>query len=95
MDTTPYNNSPEMKRFIKKHEHLWWWVPEAKKEYLKPESVVEALLNYGDVKDVKELFDLLGIKQVAAIFERQIAGPRPNYKPQTINFFRQYFKRHA
>lgn len=57
-------NSPEMKRFIKKHRHLWWWVPEDKKEHLKPASVVEALLTYGDVKDVKELFDLLGIKHL-------------------------------
>ena len=84
-----------MKRFIKKRHYLWWSVPEDKKENLKPEAVVEALLNYGDIKDIKELFDLMGIGPVAAIFMRQIAGPRPNYKPQTINFFRQYFQRHA
>jgi len=95
MENVQNNNNPEMKQFIKKHRNLWWWVPEDKKEHLKPETVVEAILNYGDIKDVKELFDLLGIKQVAAIFERQIAGPRPNYRPQTINFFKQYFKRHA
>jgi hypothetical protein len=88
-------NSPEIKEFIKEHGYLFWWVPEKDKENLSPRSLVEAILNYGNEKDVKKLFELLGINTVAEIFYRYTAGPRSNYFPRTKHFFTLYFKRHA
>ena len=88
-------HSPELREFIKEHSYLWWWVPEEKKENLSLDSVVEAILNYGNIKDIKRLFDLIGTEKTAEIFFKQISGIRPNYSKRTINFFKLYFHRHA
>ncbi|MBK7380851.1 MAG: hypothetical protein IPJ03_17975 [Ignavibacteriales bacterium] len=61
-------HTPEMKDFIKEHSYLWWWVPEDKKEFLSLDSIVEAILNYGYVKDIKKLFEIVGIEKVSGTF---------------------------
>ena len=92
---TKKENSPELKSFIKEHGYFWWWVPEERKEYLSLNSVVEATLNYGDIYEIKRLFDLIGIEKVSEIFYKQISGKRPNYSKRTINFFKLYFNRNV
>lgn len=87
--------TPEIKRFISENSSLFWWVKPTEKENISINAIVEAILNYGDEKSVKKLFDLLGIKTVANIFKKQIAGRRVNYHPRTVHFFNLYFKRHA
>ncbi len=88
-------HSDGLKAFIRENGCLWWRVPEEKKERLSLNSVVEAVLNYGNEKDVKRLFELVGTKKVSEIFFRQIAGGRPNYSKRTMNFFKLYFERNA
>jgi hypothetical protein len=89
-------NSKELIEFIKQHSPLWWWVPEEAKENLSLNSVVEALLNYGSIEDIKELFGIVGIKKVAEIFYKATNNrQRTNYSPEIENFFKLYFKRHA
>ncbi|MEO8230762.1 MAG: hypothetical protein ABI638_00650 [Ignavibacteriota bacterium] len=94
-DVIKHEHSPELKKFIKEHSYLWWWVPEDKKEFLSLDSIVEAILNYGYVKDIKKLFELVGIENVSEIFFKHIAGKRPNYSKKTINYFNIYFQKHA
>lgn len=88
-------NTPEIKNLIYKNRQLFWWVPEKDRGNLSVNSLVEAILNYGNEQNVRELFDLIGIRQVADIFYQQISGQRTNYFPQVINFFDLYFKKHA
>jgi hypothetical protein len=76
-------------------EHLFWWVPENERTSLSNDAIVEAVLSNGDEKMVKQLFDVFGIEKVAETFNRQISGRRINYRPRTVNYFRQYFQRHA
>jgi len=89
-------NSEELKEFIKQHSPLWWWLPEEAKENLSLNSIVEALLNYGSIEDIKKLFGIVGIKKVAEIFyEATRDRQRTNYSPAIENFFKLYFERHA
>lgn len=89
-------NNRELKEFIKQHSSLWWWVPEQAKENLSLNSVVEAILNYGSIEDIKQLFDIVGIKKVAEIFHEAINNrQRTNYSPEIKNFFELYFERNA
>ena len=88
-------HNPELKAFIKENGRLFWWTPEKDKENMSIESVVEAILNYGNEQSVKKLFQIVGIHQVADIFYRQISSSRPNYFPQVVNFFDLYFQKHA
>lgn len=79
--------------FAKKRKHLFW----STKNYdgLSNEAVVETVLNYGDMNDVKELISLLSIQEVAKIFHKQANRPRINYRPEIKNYFRLYFQKYA
>ena len=94
-------NTPEIKEFIKENKGLFWYIKESEKENISHGVLVEFILNYGDEKSVKKLFDLLGLEYVAKIFYEQthkegpIASKRVNYFKRTAHFFNLYFKRHV
>ena len=89
-------NTPELKKFIKENSSLFWYIKEGQKENLSHEVVVEFILNYGDDKMCKRLFEILGTKYVAEIFYKQTApNRRVNYFPRTQHFFNLYFQKNA
>ena len=88
-------NSPELIKFIEQLSELFWFVPENKKLGISIEVVVETVLNYGNEKDVKMLFELIGLNETAKIFRHQISLKRNNYFPQTRNYFSLYFNKYA
>lgn len=80
-------NSPEIKAFINDHKIIFWSIPENTRGNISLNLLVETILQYGDIPDIKRLFDLLTVEKVAEIFSRQITRRRCNYKPSTINYF--------
>ncbi|MBI5220548.1 MAG: hypothetical protein HY978_01765 [Candidatus Liptonbacteria bacterium] len=79
--------------FVKKRKHLFW----STKNYdgLSREAVVESVLNYGDMNDVRELIALLGVQEVARIFRENTSRARANYRPEIVNYFQLYFQKYA
>ena len=79
--------------FVKKRKHLFW----STKNYdgLSNAAVVEAVLNYGDMNDVRELISILGMREMAKIFRGQINRQRVNYDPKIVNYFSLFFGRYA
>ena len=79
--------------FVEKRKNIFW----STKNYagLSTDAVVEGVLNYGDMNDVKELISILGVKEIAQIFEKQANKPRTNYRPEIKNYFTLYFKKYA
>lgn len=79
--------------FVRKRKYLFW----STKNYdgLSNGAIVEAVLNYGDMSDVRELIELLGIQEVAKIFRENTNRPRINYDPKIVNYFSLYFKKYA
>ncbi len=79
--------------FVKQRKHLFW----STRNYdgLSKEAVVEAVLNYGDMNDVRELIALLGIQEVAKTFRAQTNRARVNYRPEIVNYFQLYFQKYA
>jgi hypothetical protein len=88
-------HSKELTAFIDEKKYLFWWIKEEDRKKISRELLIEAVLNYGNEKDVKRLFDLIGINNVAKIFFKQIARNRNNYLPRTIHYFTLYFRKHA
>ncbi|OGI30311.1 MAG: hypothetical protein A3G09_02255 [Candidatus Moranbacteria bacterium RIFCSPLOWO2_12_FULL_48_12] len=82
--------------FIKKRPYLIWYVNDY--DALSEETIVEATLNYGNWNDVQELIGILGIREVAKIFQEK-SGPsaigRSNYRPEVANYFALYFSKYA
>jgi hypothetical protein len=83
----------QLNDFVRKRKYLFW----STKNYdgVSKEAVVEAILNYGDMDDVRELISLLGIQETAKIFHKQTHRPRINYRPEVKNYFELYFKKYA
>ncbi|MFH1178444.1 MAG: hypothetical protein V1711_01835 [bacterium] len=79
--------------FVKQRKYLFW----STRNYdgLSPEAVVEAVLNYGDMNDVRELIALLGIQEVAKTFRANTSRVRVNYRPEVVNYFKLYFQKYA
>ena len=88
-------NNPEVKKFIRKHSSLFWYIPEDKKEDISEEVLVEFILNYGNLDDIKKLIEILGIQEIARTFFAAKGRRKFNYFPEIYNFFYLYFKKHA
>lgn len=88
-------HNSEIDKFIQENSSLFWWIKPEEKMNISINALVEAVLNYGNEKSVKRLFDLVEIKKVAEIFYQQISGRRSNYHQRTKHFFQIYFKKHA
>ena len=82
--------------YIQHHRPLFWSVGDNKLSDITDELLVETILNYGTIEDVRELIKLLGLPRVAAVFYQAIVNrSRHNYFPEVANFFTLYFKRQA
>jgi len=79
--------------FIKKRPGLVWSTMQYDK--LSEEAIVEAVLNYGDWRDVQEMIKILGIKKVAGIFRQDCQKYRCNYRPEIKHYFNLYFDKYA
>lgn len=88
-------NSAEIKAFIQENRHLFWYTPENKKEDISLDLLVETILNYGTMHDVKKMNDILGIKEVARIFFHAKGRKKMNYYSEIHNYFSLFFKRYA
>mgnify|MGYP003460279619 CR=1 FL=1 len=88
-------SNSEIIQFIRENSSLFWYIPEKDKEKISHEVLIEFILNYGNEKSVKKLFELLGIDYVAGIFNKLTEKKRVNLFPQVIHYFNLYFKRYA
>jgi hypothetical protein len=88
-------NSDEIKAFINEHYPLFWFIPENARENISLNLLVETILQYGDIPDIRRLIELIGLKKIAAIFNQQVLQRRCNYHPRTINYFKLYFSKYA
>lgn len=86
----------EKLQYIQEHRSLFWSVGDDKLDQISDALLVETILNYGTLEDVRALIALLGLKEVAAVFAKTCKNrPRHNYFPQVANFFDIYFSRHV
>ncbi|NCO55089.1 MAG: hypothetical protein COS14_01605 [Bacteroidetes bacterium CG02_land_8_20_14_3_00_31_25] len=88
-------NSKEIKEFINERKSLFWYIPENEKENINQETLVEFILNFGNDKDVKRLFELVGLTNVSKIFQSQIKLSRNNYFKPVRHYFNLYFNKYV
>lgn len=84
--------------YIAKHSSLFWYTPKDKLADISDSFLVETILNYGSLEDVKELFQVIGIKQAAKMFFDSIAlseRRKGNYHELPLNYFTLLFRRYA
>ncbi len=79
--------------FLKNKPYLIWHIP--KTAPVSESAAVEAVLNYGDFKEVKEIIKILGLKRVEEVFRQKVGQPRNNYRPEIKNYFNLFFNKYA
>jgi len=90
--------SEELKQYINKHKNLFWYTPENKLYTVSDSFLIETILNYGDMNAVKELFEIMGVRNVAKVFFEDInlsERRKNNYYELTSNYFSLLFNRYA
>ena len=88
--------SKEISDYIEQRKNLFWYTPEEKLRDVSLSFLTETVLNYGSLDDVRELFAVAGVDNVAKVF-REATGKsvRNNYFPEVQNFFTLYFNKYA
>jgi len=79
--------------FIKRRPYLIWHTENF--DNLSVDSIVEAVLNYGNWSDFKKMIKILGMKKTASIFRKRLKQKRCNYRPEIKNYFQLYFQKYA
>jgi len=90
--------SIEIKKFINDHQELFWYSPGNKSETVSDESLVETILNYGDMSTINMFFRIFGLRNASKIFFESINKSKRrqnNYSEPTINYFTLLFNRYA
>ena len=88
-------NTPEIKHFIREHSNLFWYTPEDKKEEISQELLIETILNYGNLDEVRQLINIMGIERLSEIFFSLQGRKKLNYYPEIYHFFSLLFKKYA
>jgi len=92
------NRTPEQKKYIEDRQAFFWYSPALKSETVNDELLVEHILNYGSMDDVRNLFKVMKIKDVAKIFFNSINKSerrKNNYHKLIINYFTLFFNKYA
>ena len=90
--------SEALKNFIRENGYMFWYTPEDKGEKVTDELLVETMLNYGDLEQIRTFFALMGIREVAKIFFHSInlsERRKNNFFEPTLNYFTLFFNRYA
>jgi len=90
--------SNALHEYIDRRAALFWYTPKDKLHDISDNLLVETILNYGTMDDVRELFRLIGIKTAAEIFFSSINTSerrKNNYFEPVINYFTLYFNQYA
>ena len=87
--------SSDIKLFIKEKKNFFWYTPEDKKEEISPALLVETILNYGSLDDVRRLIRLMGMDEVSRIFFSARGRQKLNYYPEIYNYFSLLFRKYA
>ena len=81
----------KLKAYKQKHTHLFWDVPTDKRAQVSDAFLLETILNYGTMDDVRELIAIMGKEQIAQLFFAQEGRAKNNYYPEIYNFFNLLF----
>ena len=81
------NDNIRLRSFIIDNKALFWYINPEKLNEISLSFLTETILNYGDLKTVKELFNIVGTKNVAESFFHSLEKERNNYFPDVTNYF--------
>ncbi len=83
-----------LKTLINNHQYLFWDISKDKVHSLSNEAILERILQYGDMPELREVISILGKENIKESYGVIKNKKRLNLRPQTINFFNLYIEKH-
>ena len=80
-------------QLIAKKPYLIWSTSDY--DNLSARSIVENVLGHGNWEDFQYIKKLFGVEDINRIFQDIVSKRRKNLRPETIHYFKEYFKKHA
>jgi hypothetical protein len=87
--------TPELKKFIEDRQALFWYAPPPKSETVSDELLVETILNYGQMEDIRAMFRITGVGKVASVFKGMSGRKKLNFYPEIYHYFHLFFEKYA
>jgi hypothetical protein len=82
--------------FIDDNAHLFWYIKKDALHNISDEVLVEFIMNYGELNQIKRLFDLVGEKKISSLIKLNLDKvknkERQNYRLSILNLFDKYFQ---
>lgn len=85
----------KLKNFVYQNKTLFWYIPETSLDSISPELLLESILNYCTLDEIKEFFKIFGINNAANVFRNLKGREKFNYKPDVYNYFNLVFDRYV
>ena len=82
-------------QYIESQTQQFWYTPESEKQNISDSLLVETMLNYGTLDDIRELFVVLTPQHVAEVFFSATGRQIQNYYPEVRHFFSLVLKKYA
>ncbi|OGM24632.1 hypothetical protein A2962_01620 [Candidatus Woesebacteria bacterium RIFCSPLOWO2_01_FULL_39_61] len=82
-----------LQKILQNKPYLAWYVKN--RSTLSDVSTLEHILSYGNWDDILEAEKTVGISKMKSLFQEIASKKRVNLKPQTLNFFQNYFDKYA
>jgi hypothetical protein len=77
--------------YLVKHNLLWSYDPQ-QVQFLPENIIIEQTLRYGDVPQLRLLFETIDIKIIQKVWEQHLL-PQPQYKKMNYYLAKLYFKK--
>ena len=85
----------KLRDFVFQNKSLFWYIPESSLDSISSELLLESILNYCTLDEIKVFFELYGINNAANVFRNLKGREKLNYKPEVYNYFNLVFDRYV
>lgn len=82
-------------QYIDAHQKMFWYTPEDKKPDISDSLLVETILNYGTLDDIRQLMEVLTPERTAEVFFSATGRQVQNYYPEIRHYFTLVLKKYA
>lgn len=88
-------HSQQITDFIKRNEHLFWYTPIEDKQNISELMLVEFIINYGTLDNIKELIQLFGVPKMQKLLLEFKGRKKQNIYPELYHLVSEHLKKVA
>lgn len=88
-------HSQQIINFIKRNDHLFWYTPMEEKQNISEQMLVEFIINFGTLENIKELIQLYGVPKMQKLLLEFKGRKKQNIYPELFHLVYEHLKKVA